>query len=151
MLRVVLILAGGIVGLATWASSQAVWQADLQIRGLSVSETKGGLRVRVVVASEFGEAMAARVEIMLPVGVGVTELSPGCVAGPNPPGVRALRARVVCRLGDLPSRSSREVQVATTAPPSNFARGFGAVALSDTPDPRPGNNFAEKTLPPVTP
>ena len=63
-------------------------------------------------------ALAARVEILLPVGVGLVELSPGCIAGPSPPGVSALRGRVVCRLGDL-----------------------------DTPDPRPGNNFAERALP----
>lgn len=147
MRRAVMILASGIVALPTWGPAQAVWQADFQIRSVSVSETKGSLSFRVVVAAELGEVMAARVEILLPVGVGVTELSPGCIAGPSPPGVSALSARIVCRLGDLASRSSREVHVVTTMPPPGIARGFGAVALSDTPDPRPGNNFAEKTLP----
>lgn len=142
-----MILMGLIAGLATRAPSQAVWQADLQIRGLSVSESKGSLTARVVVAAEFGEAMSVRVEFMLPAGVGVKELSPGCAAGPHPPGVSALRGLVICRLGNLPSRSSREVHVITTIPPPGIARGFGAIVLSDTPDPRPGNNFAEKTIP----
>jgi hypothetical protein len=27
------------------------------------------------------------------------------------------------------------------------SRGFGAMAISDTPDPKPGNNFAERVIP----
>jgi hypothetical protein len=37
--------------------------------------------------------------------------------------------------------------VVTTTPPSGVARGFGAVAMSDTPDPKPGNNFADRVIP----
>lgn len=147
-MRGIVMRLAGLVGLVTVTESpsQAVWQADLSIRGLTVSESPGRLTVRVVLGADLGEAMAARVEVLLPVGVGIVEVSPGCAPGPAPPGMTALRARVVCSLGDLPPRSSREVQVSTTVPPAGIAAGFGAMALSDTPDPRPANNFAERTL-----
>jgi hypothetical protein len=147
LLMVLLGLAGGMFVPATRGEAQAVWQADVQVRRLVVLETGGGLRLDAVVAVELGAADAVRLEILLPVGVGVTGLSAGCVGGPSPQGVSALRARVVCRFGGLAARSTREVHVVTTAPPPGLPRGFGAVALSDTPDPRPANNFAEKTLP----
>jgi len=129
------------------ARQRTLWQADLQIRSLRVSEDKGNLTARVVVAAEFGEALAARVEMLLPVGVGIVTLGPGCVAGPNMTGIRDLRARVECTLGNLAAGSSRELFVVTTAPPSGVVRGFGAVAMSETPDPKPGNNFAERAIP----
>lgn len=129
------------------ARQRLLWQADLQIRSLTVSEDKGNLTARVVVATEVGEAIAARVEVLLPVGVGIVTLGPGCVAGPTPSGIRELRARVECTLGNLPARSNRELFVVTTTPPNGVARGFGAVAMSDTPDPKPGNNFAERVIP----
>ena len=145
--RTVALLFACLFGYSGTGAAQAVWQADLRIRDISASAADGGLRLQVVVATELGEAMAARVEIFLPVGVGLKEMAPGCVPGPNPQGVSDLRARVICRLGDIPPRSSREVHVVTTAPPPGLPRRFGAVALSDTPDPRPGNNFAERELP----
>ena len=46
----------------TRPSQQALWQADLQIRSLTVTEVHGTLSARVVVGSEGGEAMATRVE-----------------------------------------------------------------------------------------
>ena len=146
MRQTMALLIAGLIGYPANGTAQAVWQADFRIRGISASEADGELRLQVVVATELGEAMAARVEIFLPVGVGLKEMAPGCVPGPSPQGVSALRARVICRLGDLPPRSSREMHVVTTAPPPGLPRRFGAVALSDTPDPRPANNFAEREL-----
>ena len=136
-----------LAGLTLGGVSQHVWQADLQIRSLTVSESNGNLVARFVVVAEIGEAMAARVEIMLPPGVGIVELGPGCKPGPNPPGVSALRANVLCSLGNMPTRSSRQLFVTTTQPPPGQSSRFGVIAISDTPDPRPGNNFAEKNLP----
>jgi hypothetical protein len=147
MWRATLILVGGVLGLAPRAGRQMVWQADLRIRTFEVSEVKGSLTARVVVVSEFGVASAVRLELLLPVGVGLLELSPGCTAGPSPKGVSALRARVTCLLGDVPLHVSRELHVTTTTPPPGMAHGFGVIAISDTPDPRPGNNFAEKAIP----
>jgi hypothetical protein len=38
--------------------------------------------------------------------------------------------------------------VTTTSPPPGLERRFGVTATSDTPDPKLGNNFAERVLPP---
>jgi hypothetical protein len=141
------LVASILAGLGLGARQRLLWQADLQIRSLVVSQAKGQLTARVVVGSEFGEALAARVEVFLPVGVGIVTLGPGCIAGPSHDGMSSLRARVECSLGDLPARSSRELVVVTTTPPTGVARGFGVVAMSDTPDPKPGNNFAERVIP----
>ena len=129
------------------ARQRTLWQADLQIRSLIVSEEKGNLTARVVVAAEDGEALGARVDVLLPVGVGIVTLASGCVAGPNVTGISALRARVECTLGNMPARSVREFFVVTTTPPTGVARGFAVVAMSDTPDPKPANNFAERVIP----
>lgn len=147
MERLAALLMSLLAGLGPGARQRTLWQADLQIRSLTVSEDRGNLTARVVVAAEFGEALAARVEMLLPVGVGIVTLGPGCVAGPNMTGIRELRARVVCTLGNMPARTHRELFVVTTSPPSGVGRGFGAVAMSETPDPKPGNNFAERTIP----
>ena len=128
-------------------AQQHVWQADLQIRSLSVTESNGYLTARVVVAAEQGEAIGARLEVMLPVGVGIVKVGTGCAAGPSAPGVPSLRARVICTIGNLRPRDSREFSVTTTTPPGGMARQFGVIATSDTPDPKPGNNFAERVIP----
>ncbi len=143
-LAAMLSLAGA-VGVAR---AQGVWQADLQVTALDVSEIDGKLVARAVISSDGrGEARAVHVEILLPIGVGVSRTGVGCSASVSPPGVSDLRARVMCDLGTLPVRSSREVFVITTLPPAGVPKTFGVFALSDTPDPRPGNNYAEKTLP----
>jgi hypothetical protein len=129
------------------APQYALWQADLSIRSLVVTEERGNLRARIVVASEFGEALFARVEVLLPVGVGIVSLGAGCVAGPDRTGISELRARVECTLGSMPARSNREFYVVTTTPPIGVVRGFAVVAMSDTPDPKPSNNFAERVIP----
>ena len=126
---------------------RVLWQADLQVRSLTVSEAKGNLTARVVVAAEVGEALGVRVDLLLPVGVGIVSMEEGCHAGPSLTGISELRARVECSLGNLPARSYRTLFVVTTTPPVGVARGFGAVAMSDTPDPKPGNNFAERAIP----
>jgi len=140
----IMLLLGG-VGLGI--RQRVLWQADLQVRNLRVSQENGNLRAEVTIAAEVGEALDARVEVMLPVGVGIVTVGPGCSAGPSATGISALRARVECNLGNLPARSSRELFVITTTPPLGVSRGFGVIAVSDTPDPKPGNNFAERALP----
>ena len=136
--------------LAGWNANtrqRVLWQADLQIRSLTVSEEKGNLTARVVVAAEMGEALGARVDLLLPVGVGIVAMGEGCHAGPSLTGISELRARVECTLGNMAARTDRTLFVVTTVPPAGVARGFGAVAMSDTPDPKPGNNFAERVIP----
>ena len=137
-----------LVSLGLGTRQHLLWQADLLIRSLTITQEKGNLTARVVVASESGEALSARLEILLPVGVGIVTLGSGCKAGPSRTGISELRARVECNLGNMPARSHRELYVVTTTPPPGVARGFAVVAMSDTPDPRPANNFAERVIPP---
>ena len=146
--RFIALVASILAGLGLGLRQHPLWQSDLQIRSLTVSEAKGQLTARVVIAAEFGEALGARVEVLLPVGVGIVTLGSGCVAGPNVTGISALRARVECTLGNMPARSNRELFVVTTTPPTGVARGFAVVAMSDTPDPKPANNFVERVIPP---
>lgn len=147
MIRLGALVLALLAALNARSHQRVLWQADLQIRSLTVSEEKGNLTARVVVAAEMGEALGARVDLLLPVGVGIVAMGEGCHAGPSVTGISELRARVECTLGNLPARSNRTLFVVTTTPPIGVARGFGAVAMSDTPDPKPGNNFAERAIP----
>jgi hypothetical protein len=147
MHRIAAGLASVFIAFVLRSPQQALWQADLQIRSLTVTERQGHLTARVVVAVEVGEAMGVRVEVLLPVGVGLLEMEKSCKPGPSAPGIGALRARVICTIGDLPVRGTRVLYVVTTTPPAGVARGFGVIGMSDTPDPRPKNNFAEKVIP----
>jgi hypothetical protein len=147
MERFTALLVSVLAALGPGAKQRALWQADLQIRSLTVSEDRGKLTARVRVAAEFGEALAGKIELLLPVGVGIVTLGPGCVAFPNRTGIRELWARVECTLGNMPARSDRELVVVTTSPPHGVARGFAVVAMSDTPDPKPANNFVERVIP----
>lgn len=144
-----------VVGLAValtagWPASaeDRFWRADVQVQSLRITRLDANLLARIMVYSDNDdEARAARVEILVPVGVGIVRIAAGCTASAGPPGVSLLRARVTCELGTVPVRGSREVFVMTTIPPAGIPKSFGAFAMSDTPDPKPGNNFAERTLP----
>ncbi|HEV8598198.1 MAG TPA: hypothetical protein VGQ69_02450 [Gemmatimonadales bacterium] len=148
-MRLLSLVAGLLLALGPkLLQAQEVWQADVRIRTLDITRIDANLVARVVVYSDNDdEARAVHVEILLPVGVGVVRTAPGCQASASPPGVSALRARVMCDLGTLPVRASREVFVMTTVPAAPSAKTFAVFALSETPDPRPGNNYAERTLP----
>jgi Domain of unknown function DUF11 len=131
-----------------------VWKADVRVQALELSEAKlgaggvkgGPLSVHIVVTTESDDvARAVRVEVMLPIGVGVLRVPSGCRPSPSP--VTALNARVTCELGDLPVRALRELLITTTARVSNAPLHVAVFALSDTPDPFPANNFADKALP----
>ncbi|HEU5219049.1 MAG TPA: hypothetical protein VFU23_10345 [Gemmatimonadales bacterium] len=147
MIRLGALVLSLLAALSAGSRQRILWQADLQIRSLTVSEEKGNLTARVVVAAEMGDALGARVDLLLPVGVGIVAMGEGCHAGPSVTGISELRARVECLIGNLPARSNRTLFVVTTSPPAGVARGFGAVAMSETPDPKPGNNFAERAIP----
>ena len=130
------------------SAGQQTWKADIQIRTLEITSTRTGMTARVVVYTENDdEAREARLLILLPVGVGVERLAPGCAAAPGPSMVPSLRATVACDLGGIADRGFREVLLTTTLPPDGMARRFGVFAYSGTPDPVPGNNYAERTIP----
>ena len=130
---------------------QGLYQTDLRIQTLEVHRVPEGLLAHAVVGVAAGQNEApsrgTSVQVLLPVGVGVLRMSEGCVLGPSAPGVTVLRGRVICDFGVIPSRSVREIRVLTTVPPNGVSKTFGVVAVSDTPDPKLSNNFAERTLP----
>ena len=133
---------------STPPASQAGWQADVRIQSIELVAVKGrSLNARIVVTSDNdGDARNTRLEILLPVGVGVSRLAPGCRASTTP-GQVAVNAHVSCDLGDIPVRGMREVTIATSAPAPNVLMRVAAFVMSDTPDPMPSNNYAERVAP----
>lgn len=130
------------------ASQKQVWQADVQIRTLEVTKSRTGMSVRVVVYAEHDDdAKDSRLLVLLPVGVGVERIGPGCVASAGPSMVPSLRATISCDLGVIADRGFREVLISTTLPPEGMPKRFGVFAYSATPDPVPGNNYAERIIP----
>jgi hypothetical protein len=130
------------------ASQPVLYQADIQIRTLEVTKSRTNLMVRVVIYSENNdEARDARVVILLPLAIAVEKLDPGCSAASGPAMVPQLRATVACELGAIADRGYREVHLATSLPPDETPRRFGVFAYSATPDPKPGNNYAERIIP----
>jgi hypothetical protein len=125
-----------------------MWQADIQIRTLEVTKTKTTMSARVVIYTENDDdARDARVLILLPAGVGIQRLGTGCTAPVGPSMVHSLRATVTCEVGVIPNRGFREVALTTTLPPEPMPKRFGVFTYSSTPDPVPGNNYAERTIP----
>ena len=123
------------------SGQQVSWQADLQIKTLEVTRARTGISVRIVVYTEHdGEA---RLLVLLPVGTAGHRLAAGCSVGPS--AVPSLRATVTCVLGSIADRGYHEVVLALSSPTAP-AR-LGVFAYSGTPDPRPGNNYAERILP----
>jgi hypothetical protein len=124
-----------------------VWQADVQIRTLEVTRSRSTMTVRVVVYSEKDdEARDSQLIVLLPLGVGIDKLAPGCVATAGPSMVPSLRAAVECDLGSIPDHGIRETVITTTIPPDGFPKRFGVFVYSSTPDPAPSNNYAERTI-----
>ena len=141
----VLLLVSGAQG--TNGAPQA-WQADIQIRTLEVTRNRSSINLRVVVYTENDDdAQHARLLILLPVGVGIEKLAAKCVAMPGPSMVPSLRAAVACELGAIPNRGFHEVTLTTTMPANAHPKRFGVFTYSGTPDPVPGNNYAERIIP----
>ena len=126
---------------------QRVWQSDVSVQALDVVSVKPGgpVTARVTIGAGSDVARAVRVEIILPIGAAVLRLPDVCRASPSP--VSTLSARVTCSLGDMPVRGLYDFSIATTASVNGGRLRFAAFAFSDTPDPVPSNNFAERVLP----
>lgn len=123
------------------------WQADIQIRTLEVTKMKTNMSVRIVVYTENDdEARDARLLILLPVGVGIERLAAGCSASAGPSMVPSLRGMVLCEVGNISNGGFKEVTLTTTLPSEPLPKRIGAFAYSRTPDPEPGNNYAERTI-----
>ena len=148
--NLVLLIAGFFIDgtPAAETGQQLAWQADVQIRTLEVTKARSGLSIRIVVYTEHNdEARDTRLLILLPVGVGIQRLVPGCSASAGPSMMPSLRATVTCELGSIADRGFHEVFLAITAPGSATPTRLGVFAYSATPDPQPGNNYAERILP----
>ena len=143
------LLAVAVTGFAKSVRVQELhWQADLQIKTLEVTRSRAGISVRVVVYTEHDdEARDVRLLILLPVGVGIQRLATGCAGSVSPSMVPSLRATVTCELGSISDRKYHEVVLTTTLPPDGPQRQLGVFAYSGTPDPVPGNNYAERRIP----
>lgn len=132
---------------AAGGSQGQVWQADVQIRTLEVTKSRSTMTARIVVYSEKDdEARDSRLIVLLPLGVGIDKLGAGCAATAGPSMLPSLRATVQCDLGSIPDRGVREVTISTTVPPDIVPKRFGVFVYSSTPDPTPGNNYAERTI-----
>jgi hypothetical protein len=137
------VLAGAVPGPI---GQQRAWTADIQIRTLEVTKARSGVSVRVVVYTEHdAEARDAMLLILLPEGAGIQKLVSGCTGSASLMSSR--RATVTCELGSIADREFHEVLVAITPPRSSTPSRLGVFAYSATPDPHPGNNYAERILP----
>jgi len=124
-----------------------VWQADIQVRTLEITKSRTSITVRVVVTTEKDdEARDAHLLILLPIGVGIDRLGAGCTAISGPSMLPSLRGTVECELGSIPDHGVREAVISTTIPPEPLPKRFGVFVYSSTPDPNPGNNYAERTI-----
>lgn len=155
MIAVALVASSVLVVAAVSAAipRQEVWQADVRVHALEVTPlralaaTRGArqLSMRAVITSDNDDdARAARLEVLLPIGVGVLRLPPGCRAGAST--VATLTGRVTCDLGDIPVRGLREVVITTTGTVSGTGGRFAVFVTSDTPDPAPSNNYSERIV-----
>jgi hypothetical protein len=143
--RSVFLLPAGLLGVAT---PQHAWKADIQIRTLEVTRNRGSIDARIVVYTENDDdAQNARLLILLPIGVGIERMPTGCSATPGPSMVPALRAAVICELGVIRNRGLQEVSLTTSVPANPALTRFGVFTYSSTPDPVPGNNYAERIVP----
>lgn len=129
------------------ARAQRAWMSDVSVRAMDVSSVRDGVSriTRMVVVADGDRAHAVRLEVMLPIGVSVLHVADGCRPSPGP--VATLSARVTCELGDLPADAPRSVFVTTGGRPSAPPWRIAAFAFSDTPDPLPSNNYAERVAP----
>jgi hypothetical protein len=140
---VVLCLAPGIL------SSAEVWQADMQISSIKITETNGELICRVTVLSNNDDdAREPSVRVLLPVGVKFVRAS---FPDANPKSTYSVsksfvpdgsQGIVTWNIGEnLTVGASRTIVIVTTSPPNGMSTTFGAFAWSITPDPNSANNF----------
>ena len=105
------------------------------------------MTARIVVYSEKDDdARDAHLIVLLPPGVGIDRLGAGCAATAGPSMLPSLRATVECELGSISNHGIKEAVITTTIPPDAMPKRFGVFVYSKTPDPAPGNNYAERTI-----
>jgi hypothetical protein len=120
-------------------------QADVQVRSMAVVEAAGNLTCKFEVFSfNDDDARNTTVRVLFPVAVKFVSSATGCVSSPAMPD--GTNAFAICDIGRLRVGESRTVQIVTTVPRiPRISKTFGAFAWSETPDPRPRNNYGEAT------
>ena len=127
--------------------AQARSQADVQVRSMTAARVGDTLVCKFEVFSfHDDDAVNTTARVLLPVGTKFLSSATACV------GSTAVRdgtqAFATCDIGRLGVGESKTVQVVTTLPHiATIRKTFGAFAWSETPDPRPRNNYGEATAP----
>ncbi|MGH9768829.1 MAG: hypothetical protein ACREAB_15465 [Blastocatellia bacterium] len=136
------------------ALAQARNQADVQIQSINAIQAFNlfpalgqHLRCDITVYSFHDDSATNTVlNVLLPVEVTVISVPTGCSAIPTSNG--QWHGSVQCHLGTLQVGDSKTIRITTTLPRlANVVKTFGAFAWSLTPDPQPGNNYGEVTVP----
>ncbi|MCI0392453.1 MAG: DUF11 domain-containing protein [Acidobacteria bacterium] len=136
------------------AMAQARNQADLQIQSITAAQAlnpfpvPGQRLICDVTVFSFNDDTAYNVtlNVILPVEVTVISVPTGCAAIQTNSG--SWHSSVQCHLGTFDVGDSKTIRIITTLPRLPIvAKTFGAFAWSLTPDPRPGNNYGEVTVP----
>ncbi|MEO8451076.1 MAG: hypothetical protein ABI647_14860 [Gemmatimonadota bacterium] len=126
---------------------QRLWQSDIGIQSLTMGVEAGDLVSRVIIYAGMDDpSQGARLELLLPPGSAIHKMPPGCAADALPSGV-TVRGRVSCNLGTLAVHERVQLVFASSIPAPTVPKSVAAFVSSDAPDPRPGDNFAMKTLP----
>jgi len=124
------------------------WQADVGIQSLTVEPANGELRARVVIYSGMDDpSRGVRVEVLLPLGTSVLRMPPGCRVGADTGVGDQVRGRISCELGTLRVRERRELDLGITVPAPGVVKSVAAFVSSESPDPRPGDNYLVKLVP----
>ena len=144
----ILVLATAAATCLLAAGQRFAAQADVQIRTLEITRSRAGHSVRVVVYTEHdNEARDVRLLVLLPAGVELQRSVAGCATFAGSSRGLSPRATVTCELGSIADRAFHEVVLMISSTPRDSATRVGVFAYSGTPDPRPGNNYAERILP----
>lgn len=122
-------------------------QSDIGIQVMTVQAEAGELVSRVVVYAGMDDPSdGVHLEFLLPPGSTVYRMPPGCGTEGDGRG-SPIRGRISCNLGTLAVHERRQLVFATSVPGLAVPKSVAAFVSSDSPDPRPGDNFSLKTVP----
>ena len=134
-------------GLLSPGGQQRLRQSDIGIQVITVQVEAGELISRVVVYAGMDDPSdGVRLELLLPPGSTVFRMPPGCMSDADPRGSQ-VRGRISCSLGTLAVHERRQLVFATSIPAPAVPKSVAAFVSSDSPDPRPGDNFSLRTAP----
>ncbi len=126
---------------------QRLRQSDIGIQALTVQIEAGAMVSHVVVYAGMDDPSdGVHLELLLPPGSTVLRMPPECVAVTDVKG-SPVRGRISCNLGTFVVNERRHLVFASSVPLPTIPKAVAAFVSSDSPDPRPGDNFSLKILP----